>query len=172
MQLQIEQLENLRVLNFYVSFYLTESAILLKPNASENPDFVNNIFSTCGGEYCLITPEVFALKYSEGANVESVRLLIMAELEDFFAERNNLKNLKNSAPVYDLAQAVADSFIRPTLNRDKGDVELLKIDNGILTLKFTGHCAGCPFAQNTLNNVIAKTFSRYVPQIKEIRMEE
>lgn len=172
MQLQIEKLENLKVLNFYVTFETVKTAVLLKPNNPENPEFVKNIFTACGGEYCLLTSELFAFKYDENTDFEAARLLIMAELEDFFAAPENLRSLQGASSILESAQAVADSFIRPTLNRDKGDVELLGLENGVLTLKFVGHCAGCPFAQNTLNNVIVKTFRRFVPQIKEIRLEE
>ena len=172
MQLQIEKLENLKVINFFIRLELTEPAVLMKPNCINIPKFVKNIFSECGGEYCLLTPDLIAFKYDNNTDIETASLIIMAELEDFFAAPENLRSIQKNDNILELAQAVADSFIRPTLNRDNGDVELLGLDSGILTLKFVGHCAGCPFAQNTLNNVIAKTFNRYVPQIKEIRLEE
>ena len=172
MQLQIEKLEHLKVLNFYVPFKLTKSAILLKPNESENPKFVQNIFGACGGVHCLLTSELLAFRYDETSDAETARLLIMAELEDFFADSEDLHKLNVTNDAFELAQAVADSFIRPTLNRDKGDLELIELDNDVLMVKFTGHCAGCPFAQNTLNNVIIKTFNHYIPQIKEIRLQE
>lgn len=172
MQLQVEHLAALRVFNFYLPSSVNDKALLFYPQNQNNPQFVNNIFSDCKAERCLLTPELFACKYSDDADVAETRLLIMAELEDFF-ETVPLPDLQESeTDVINLAQAVADSYIRPTLNRDKGDIELLGFDNGVLRLKFTGHCAGCPFAQNTLNNVIAKAFNRLIPNIKEIRLEE
>jgi Fe-S cluster biogenesis protein NfuA len=45
-------------------------------------------------------------------------------------------------------------------------------EDSVLNLKFIGHCAGCPFAQNTFNNVVSKELKRLVPDIKEIRLEK
>ena len=51
-------------------------------------------------------------------------------------------------------------------------IETLLLGENVLQVQFTGHCAGCPYAQNTLQNVIVKTFKRYLPQIKEVRLKE
>lgn len=172
MQLQIEHLPNLKVLNFYVPKVLSKKTLLLTPDSSDNPEFMRNIFDSFDGEHCLVTPEVFAFKYKNESEIDELRALIMAELEDFFEAPENLDNLQGKDDTFALAQAVADSFIRPTLNRDKGDIELVSLTDGVLIVKFTGHCAGCPFAQNTLNNVIVKALCRLIPQIKEVRLEE
>ena len=71
----------------------------------------------------------------------------------------------------EIAEAIADAFIRPTLFRDNGNIEFLQLQNNILTLRFTGHCAGCPYAQNTLNNVVARTLKKYLPQLEQVQPE-
>ena len=172
MQVQIEHLANLRVINFYVSHLTANRAVLFVPENRQNPEFVRNIFENCAVERCLITPELFACKYAENAKIDDVRLIVMAELEDFSENPQQLDNQAGEGDILRLGQAVADSYIRPTLNRDKGDVELLGFEDSVLNLKFVGHCAGCPFAQNTFNNVVAKELKRLVPDIKEIRLEK
>lgn len=172
MQVQVEHLANLRVINFYIPSLVKNNALLFCQQSRDNPEFLNNIFSSCNVEHCLLTPDLFACKYAKEADVEEMRLLIMAELEDFVESAQEVNFISDENEVMELAQAVADSYVRPTLNRDKGDIELLDFADGTLRLRFTGHCAGCPFAQNTLNNVIAKAFNRLVPAIKEIRLEE
>ena len=69
-------------------------------------------------------------------------------------------------------EALADSFIRPTLMRDNGNIRLITAENTVLQIQFTGHCAGCPYAQNTLNNVIAAALKKYLPQILTVQMVE
>ena len=172
MQVQIETLENLKVVNFYVDGMVDKSALLFDENSAKLPDFVKNIFEYSGGGRFLITPELIAFKYPENADVETLKMLIMAEVEDFFANPNDLSEFGGEKDVLSLAQAIADSYIRPTLNRDKGDIEILNFEGNTLSIKFVGHCAGCPFAQNTLNNVIAKALKRFIPNIKEIRLVE
>ena len=172
MQVQIETLENLKVVNFYVDGMVDKSALLFDSKSTEIPPFVKNIFEYSGGGRFLITPELIAFKYPENADVETLKMLIMAEVEDFFANPQDLSGFGGEKDVLSLAQAIADSYIRPTLNRDKGDIEILNFEGDVLSIKFVGHCAGCPFAQNTLNNVIAKAFMRFIPNIKEIRLVE
>ena len=40
--------------------------------------------------------------------------------------------------------------IRPRLQNDGGDLELLKIKNGVVYVRLTGHCHGCAAASQTL----------------------
>jgi Fe-S cluster biogenesis protein NfuA len=59
--------------------------------------------------------------------------------------------------------------IRPHLQADGGDVELVDVsDEGVVTVKLTGHCAGCPMAQMTLQNGIARRLKELVPAVKAV----
>ena len=46
--------------------------------------------------------------------------------------------------------------IRPLLQRDGGDVELVEIEDGVVKVRLQGACAGCPMSQMTLKNGIEK----------------
>ena len=59
--------------------------------------------------------------------------------------------------------------IRPQLQMDGGDVELLEItDDGIVKVRLTGHCAGCMHAQQTLQFGIERAIKQFVPEIKSV----
>ncbi|MCK9230790.1 MAG: NifU family protein [Syntrophales bacterium] len=59
--------------------------------------------------------------------------------------------------------------IRPALKADGGDVELVDVsDDGVVRVKLTGACAGCPMAQMTLKSGIEKRLKQDVPEIKEV----
>ena len=59
--------------------------------------------------------------------------------------------------------------IRPALQRDGGDVELVEVsDDGIVSVRLQGHCAGCPMAQQTLKMGIEKVIKEKVPEVKEV----
>ncbi len=59
--------------------------------------------------------------------------------------------------------------IRPTLQRDGGDVVLLDVsDDGVVTVQLTGACKGCPMSQMTLKNGIEKFLRSEVPEIKRV----
>jgi Fe-S cluster biogenesis protein NfuA len=59
--------------------------------------------------------------------------------------------------------------IRPSLQADGGDVELVDVtDDGIVKVKLTGACRGCPMSQMTLKMGIEKVIKQQIPSIKEI----
>ncbi|MBG0774973.1 MAG: NifU family protein [Desulfovibrionaceae bacterium] len=59
--------------------------------------------------------------------------------------------------------------IRPVLQADGGDVELIDVtDNGIVKVRLTGACKGCPMSQLTLKNGIERVILKEVPQVKAV----
>ena len=59
--------------------------------------------------------------------------------------------------------------IRPSLQADGGDVELVKVeDNGVVKVKLTGACAGCPMSQMTLKMGIEKLLKKEVPGVTAV----
>ena len=59
--------------------------------------------------------------------------------------------------------------IRPQLQMDGGDVELVEItDEGIVKVRLQGHCVGCMHAQETLKLGIERAVKQFVPEIKEV----
>jgi Fe-S cluster biogenesis protein NfuA len=61
--------------------------------------------------------------------------------------------------------------IRPSLQADGGDVELVDVDesNGIVKVRLTGACAGCPFSTMTLKNGIEQVLKEEVPEVQEVQ---
>lgn len=58
--------------------------------------------------------------------------------------------------------------IRPALQADGGDVELLSVDDGIVRVKLTGACSGCPMAALTLKEGIERRLKELVPEVKAV----
>jgi len=58
--------------------------------------------------------------------------------------------------------------IRPNLVRDGGNVELVDATDGIVKVKLTGACGGCPMASMTLKNGVERVLKERVPEIKEV----
>jgi Fe-S cluster biogenesis protein NfuA len=59
--------------------------------------------------------------------------------------------------------------IRPNLQADGGDVELIDVDeDGVVKVKLTGACHGCPMAQMTLKNGIERFLKQEVPGVQSV----
>jgi Fe-S cluster biogenesis protein NfuA len=69
--------------------------------------------------------------------------------------------------VKDKVQAVLDG-IRPGLKADGGDVELVDVKDGVVSLRLKGACAGCPMSTMTLKNGIERTLKQELSDVKEV----
>ncbi len=59
--------------------------------------------------------------------------------------------------------------IRPALQQDGGDVKLMEItDDGVVKVKLTGACAGCPMSQMTIKGGVEKALKKEVQEVKEV----
>jgi len=58
--------------------------------------------------------------------------------------------------------------VRPALQADGGDVELVDVKEGVVMLRLTGACVGCPMATMTLRQGIERVLKEEVPEVKEV----
>jgi Fe-S cluster biogenesis protein NfuA len=59
--------------------------------------------------------------------------------------------------------------VRPSLQADGGDVQLVDVDdNGIVKVRLMGACGGCPMSQMTLKMGIEKVLKQNIPEIKAV----
>jgi len=59
--------------------------------------------------------------------------------------------------------------VRPALQADGGDVELVDVsDDGVVSVRLTGACAGCPMSTMTLKMGIERTLRSRVPEITRV----
>lgn len=65
------------------------------------------------------------------------------------------------------------SEVRPHLQADGGDVELVEVqDDGVVKVRLKGHCGSCPFAMLTLKNGIEMRLKRRIPEVTEVQAVE
>ncbi len=58
--------------------------------------------------------------------------------------------------------------IRPALQADGGDVELVDVKEGVVKLALKGACSGCPMATMTLKQGIERVLREHIPEVKEV----
>lgn len=71
----------------------------------------------------------------------------------------------------DIKEAVEQTLakIRPMLQRDGGDIELVEVTDGVVKVRLTGACKGCPMSQMTLKQGVEKFLLKEVPGLKEVQ---
>ncbi len=58
--------------------------------------------------------------------------------------------------------------IRPMLQADGGDVELVSFEDGVVKVRLQGACAGCPMSQMTLRNGIERMLKQEIPEVTSV----
>lgn len=62
--------------------------------------------------------------------------------------------------------------VRPTLQRDGGDIKLLDVNDGVVKVKLQGACAGCPMSQMTLAWGVEQTLKKEVPEVVRVETDQ
>lgn len=70
--------------------------------------------------------------------------------------------------IFDQVQEVLDK-LRPYLQRDGGDVQLVDVEDGIVKLRLMGACGSCPSSTITLKAGIERALVEEIPGIKEVQ---
>ena len=64
---------------------------------------------------------------------------------------------------------IALNKIRPMLQADGGDVELVEVgEDGLVKVRLQGACAGCPMSQMTIKNGVEKILKEQVPEVTSV----
>lgn len=58
--------------------------------------------------------------------------------------------------------------IRPALQADGGDAELVDVKDGVVFIRLTGACSGCPMSTLTLRMGVERVIKAEVPEVKQL----
>jgi Fe-S cluster biogenesis protein NfuA len=65
-------------------------------------------------------------------------------------------------------QEVIERQVRPALQSDGGDIELIDVEDGIVKVRLVGACAHCPSSAMTLYQGVEKMLMELIPEVKGI----
>ncbi len=58
--------------------------------------------------------------------------------------------------------------IKPKIQADGGDIELVGIENGIVKVRLKGACVGCPMSALTLKQGVERLIKQKIPEVKSV----
>jgi Fe-S cluster biogenesis protein NfuA len=76
----------------------------------------------------------------------------------------------NTGPsIREQVDGVIAERIRPAIQRDGGDIELVDVDEkGVVSVRLRGACSGCPGARMTLKMGVERLLKQVIPQVTEV----
>jgi Fe-S cluster biogenesis protein NfuA len=85
------------------------------------------------------------------------------------SEQNNGKQAEEPKAIDQAPVKQALEMIRPYLQADGGDVELVSVEpEGVVKVRLVGACGGCPMSQITLSAGIERILKQQVPAVKRV----
>ena len=78
--------------------------------------------------------------------------------------------MKTEIKLEEIVTKVMDALesIRPFLNKDGGDIELIDVKDNIVYVKLQGNCNGCPMSFSTMKLGVENTIKQFAPEIVEV----
>jgi len=144
--------------------FVTEKSLRRSPLAEA-------IFDLGGVRHILLTPDMISVTKNDTAEWKNLRPLILAEIMDYITSGEPpviIKEEKTSDDILAEINALIEARIRPTIKKDGGDILVESFSEGILYVKLTGNCAGCPYAMITLKEGVEKILKQYIPEVKAV----
>ncbi len=97
---------------------------------------------------------------------EQIQSIILNNIKDHnpsFSTETVKKVSSVRSPVIEKIEAILDQTIRPALQFDGGDIQIISLENNVLTVNYQGACGSCPSsAMGTLKaieNILREEFN-------------
>ena len=73
----------------------------------------------------------------------------------------------STLPLKDRVQQVLD-LMRPAVQADGGDIELVDVQSGVVSIRFHGACHGCPSSTMTLQYGLERNLKEKIPEVTQV----
>ena len=87
------------------------------------------------------------------------------------AERSGQQYTGDEAEIVQKIKDLIETYVKPAVEMDGGNIEFKSFDNGIVTVILQGSCSGCPSSTVTLKAGIEGMLKRMVPEVQEVVSE-
>jgi Fe-S cluster biogenesis protein NfuA len=84
------------------------------------------------------------------------------------APKETIKDYGNDNVTVAQIKEILDTYIKPAVEVDGGQISFRDFENGIVTVELRGSCSGCPSSTVTLKRGIEGMLTRMVPEVKEV----
>ena len=162
------------VLNFFPPQKLLPDnhAEFMDSKSLRHSPLAENLFDIGGIKSIFITPDMISVTKEADADWNNLKPQILAEIMDFLASGQDIIITKNDNKEIDVISSIIsllNARIRPAVARDGGDIKFCSFEQGIVYVEMLGHCAGCPYASQTLKEGVEKILQTYIPEVKAVK---
>jgi Fe-S cluster biogenesis protein NfuA len=89
-------------------------------------------------------------------------------LKTQLTEEESTQYSGEEAEIVQKIKSMIETYVKPAVEGDGGNIEFKSFENGIVTLVMQGSCSGCPSSTVTLKSGIEGMMKRMIPEVKEV----
>jgi NFU1 iron-sulfur cluster scaffold homolog, mitochondrial len=89
-------------------------------------------------------------------------------LKSQLTEEETVQYTGENAEIVQKIKSMIETYVKPAVEMDGGNIEFRSFDNGVVTLVMQGSCSGCPSSTVTLKSGIEGMMKRMIPEVKEV----
>jgi Fe-S cluster biogenesis protein NfuA len=89
-------------------------------------------------------------------------------LKSQLTEEETVQYTGENAEIVQKIKSMIETYVKPAVEMDGGNIEFRSFDNGVVTLAMQGSCSGCPSSTVTLKSGIEGMMKRMIPEVKEV----
>ena len=131
------------------------------------------LFDIGGIKAVFMTTDMISVTKDKKADWTILKPQILAEMMDFLTSGEaviiNHQQPKNNDQIVQQIISLLNARIRPAVQRDEGDIKFVSFEQGIVYVEMLGHCAGCPYASQTLKEGVERILQNYIPEVKAVK---
>lgn len=164
------------VLNFYPPQQLLpeQQAYFIDSKSLRKSPLAENLFDIGGIKSIFITHDMISVTKEDKSDWKTIKPQILAEIMDFITSGENIiisseATTKNNDDTISLIISLLNARIRPTIQKDNGDIQFRDFEDGVVYVEMLGRCIGCPYASRTLKDGVEKILKMYIPEVKEVK---
>ena len=188
MMIETQQTPNPDTLKFLPGKKVSEVGPVefLKNDKNIKVSLANKILSLEGTVMVFFGEDFITVKKEKDLNWQDLKHGIISEINDYYAQGNDVvvgkdlglaktlsKSVSDSKPlqsneIINKINEVLDSKIRPAVAKDGGDITFKSFTDGVVTVELKGSCSGCPSSIMTLKQGVQNLLCHYIPEVKSV----
>ena len=154
---------------------MTGKATFASSEEANKLRLASDLFLVGGVEQLHMFENVVTVTYQEGFAreklIEDITAVLQSRLPvhdpNFQLEEEKKKRERNRSPEIEKVEEIFDRTIRPGLQADGGDIEIIDLKENMLTISYQGACGSCPSSMyGTLDAIYSILRAEYDPQIE------
>ena len=140
-----------------------------------NNDLIRNLLSINGVEGIFLGKDFISVNKYDEISWDEIKHIVISLINDFYSngkdcviEKNLYENNEDLKDIEKKIVQILDQKIRPSVEKDGGDIKFKEFKDGVVTVQLQGSCSGCPSSTITLKQGVQNLLCHYLPEVKEV----